>query len=83
MWKLFITKFMKSELWVALGSIVVALVAPKLGIPEEHLMSLWATLGAIVVGYAGARSHEKSNVAKSKATAIKAAVENKATDPKP
>ena len=55
MWK----KLQKSEVVVTIVGMIVALLAPKLGIPEEALSDLFMSIAAIVGVYIGGRSYAK------------------------
>lgn len=59
MWGILSQKLFKSELWVAIGGILAALIAPKLGVPVESLVELWTMIGGIVGAYIVGRSYAK------------------------
>ena len=59
MWKEIVGKLLKSELWVALAGIIAALLAPKMGIPQEQMLEFLTSLSAIVGLYIAGRSYAK------------------------
>lgn len=59
MWQTILQKLLKSELWVALGAVVVAALAPRLGIPQETLTEFWVTIGTVAAAYIAGRSYAK------------------------
>jgi len=73
MWETFVSKFMKSELWVAMLGVFAATLAPKLGVPEEVLTEFFISVTTIVVTYVGGRTMDKASTSKAKAKAIEAA----------
>ncbi len=59
MWKEIVAKLLKSELWVTLAGIIAALLAPKLGVPEESMTEVLMSIAGIVAAYIGGRSYAK------------------------
>lgn len=57
--KKLVGKLLKSELWVVLIGMLAALLAPKLGIPEEQLTEVLTSIAAIASSYVLGRSYAK------------------------
>ncbi len=53
-------KLKQRELWMTVGGMPAAALAPKLGLTEEQVY----TIGAMAVGYALSRGHHKAAQAK-------------------
>lgn len=59
MWKTFLEKALKSELWVTLVAIMASALSAKLGIPESALAELIMSVTGLAAIYVGGRSYAK------------------------
>ena len=59
MFKELIGKLAKTELWVTLLGMIAALLATKMGLPEEQLQTLLMSISGLAVTYVAGRSYAK------------------------